>query len=267
MTPRLFVEDDLSPGVALTLDGPRAHYLRDVLRLGVGAGVLLFNGRDGEWQARVTATAKRTLDLALERQTRPQGPEPDLWLCFAPVKKARIDFIAEKATELGVSALVPVVTRRTNVERVNVERLRANAVEAAEQTERLSVPEVREPASLEQVLKAWPATRRLLIADETGGGKPILDALRDAQPGPWAVLIGPEGGFTREELDRIAALPGVLPVGLGPRILRADTAALAALACLQAAIGDWREATPRRWPDYGASVARGNLMRGRGEQG
>jgi 16S rRNA (uracil1498-N3)-methyltransferase len=267
MTPRLFVEDDLAQGAVLTLDGPRAHYLRDVLRLGVGAEVLLFNGRDGEWQAKVIATAKRSLNLVLETQTRPQAPEPDLWLCFAPVKKARIDFIAEKATELGVSALVPVLTRRTNVERVNLERLRANAVEAAEQTERLTVPDVREPASLDQMLKSWLATRRLLIADETGGGKPILDALADAQPGPWAVLIGPEGGFTREELDRIAALPGVLPVGLGPRILRADTAAIAALACLQAAIGDWREVTPRRWPDYAGAVERGNLMRGRGEQG
>lgn len=272
MTPRLFVEDDLAEGGGVMLDGPRAHYLRDVLRLGVGAEVLLFNGRDGEWRAKVTATAKRSLDLGIETQTRPQLPEPDLWLCFAPVKKARIDFIAEKATELGVSALVPVVTRRTNVERVNVERLRANAVEAAEQTERLTIPEVREPASLEQVLKAWPAARRLLIADETGGGKPILDALREAQPGAWAVMIGPEGGFTREELDRIAAVPGVLPVGLGPRILRADTAAIATLSCLQAAIGDWREATPRRWPDYGGAlgggtVERGNLMRGRGEQG
>lgn len=267
MTPRLFLEEDLVRGGVLTLEGPRAHYLRDVLRLGVGADVLLFNGRDGEWQAKVTAMAKRSLDLSLEMQTRPQGAEPDLWLCFAPVKKARIDFIAEKATELGVSALVPIITRRTNVERVNVERLRANAVEAAEQTERLTVPEVREPVSLEQVLKTWPATRRLLIADETGGGRPILDALSEATPGPWAVLIGPEGGFTREELDHIAALPGVLPVGLGPRILRADTAAIAALACLQAAIGDWREATPRRWPDYGGTVERGNLMRGRGEQG
>lgn len=267
MTPRLFIEDDLAASAALSLEGQRAHYLRDVLRLGVGAGVLLFNGRDGEWHAKVTATAKRSLDLGVESRTRPQIGEPDLWLCFAPVKKARIDFIAEKATELGVSALVPVITRRTNVERVNVERLRANAVEAAEQTERLSVPEVREPVPLDRLLTAWPAGRRLLIADETGGGRPILDALREAQPGPWAVLIGPEGGFTREELDRIAALPGVLPVGLGPRILRADTAAIAALACLQAAIGDWREATPRRWPDYGGSVERGNLMRGRGEQG
>lgn len=267
MTPRLFIEDDLAASATLSLDGPRAHYLRDVLRLGVGAQVLLFNGRDGEWRATVSASAKRSLDLGIESQTRPQGGEPDLWLCFAPVKKARIDFIAEKATELGVSALVPVITRRTNVERVNLERLRANAVEAAEQTERLTVPEVREPVSLERLLTAWPAGRRLLIADETGGGRPILDALSDARPGTWAVLIGPEGGFAREELDRIAALPGVLPVGLGPRILRADTAAIAALACLQAAIGDWREATPRRWPDYGGTVERGNLMRGRGEQG
>lgn len=266
MTPRLFIEDDLAQGAGLALDGPRAHYLRDVLRLGLGAEVLLFNGRDGEWRARVSVTAKRSLDLLIESQTRPQAPEPDLWLCFAPVKKARIDFIAEKATELGVSALVPVITRRTNVERVNVERLRANAIEAAEQTERLTVPDVREPASLEQTLKTWPAGRRLLIADETGGGRPILAALADAQPGPWAVLIGPEGGFAREELDRIAALPGVLPVGLGPRILRADTAAIAALTCLQASLGDWRETTPRRWPDYGGMVERGNLMRGHGER-
>ena len=266
MTPRLFIENDLASGATVSLDGPHAHYLRDVLRLGIGAEVLLFNGRDGEWRATIVAAAKRTLEVGLESRTRPQQAEPDLWLCFAPVKKARIDFIAEKATELGVSALVPVITRRTNVERVNVERLRANAVEAAEQTERLTVPEVREPVALEQMLKAWPAGRRLLIADETGGGRPILAALADAEPGPWAVLIGPEGGFAREELDRIAALPGVLPVGLGPRILRADTAAVAALACLQAALGDWRETTPRRFPDYSGTVERGNLMRGHGER-
>ncbi|MBX3498802.1 MAG: 16S rRNA (uracil(1498)-N(3))-methyltransferase [Alphaproteobacteria bacterium] len=267
MTPRLYVEDDLAQGANVALDGPRAHYLRDVLRLAVGSDVVLFNGRDGEWLAEVTAMTRRSLDLGIVMQTGRQVAGPDLWLCFAPVKKARIDFIAEKATELGVSALVPVVTRRTHVGRVNVERLRANAVEAAEQTERLTIPEVRAPVTLERLLRGWPAGRRLLVADETGGGRPILDALRDAQPGPWAVLIGPEGGFTREELDRVAALPGVLPVGLGPRILRADTAALAALACLQAAIGDWRDSTPRRYPDYEASLERGNLMRGSGEQG
>jgi 16S rRNA (uracil1498-N3)-methyltransferase len=267
MTPRLFIEDDLAPGAGLRLDGPRAHYLRDVLRLGVGAEILLFNGRDGEWLADVTAIAKRSIDLVIDMKVRSQDPEPDLWLCFAPVKKERIDFIAEKATELGVSALQPVITRRTNVGRVNVGRLRANAIEAAEQTERITIPDVREPVSLDQMREAWPAERRLLIADETGGGRPILEALRDAQPGPWAVLIGPEGGFMRKEIDRVAALPGVLRVALGPRILRADTAAIAALTCLQAALGDWRNSWPRRLPDYGGTVERGNLMRGHGEQG
>jgi 16S rRNA (uracil1498-N3)-methyltransferase len=188
---------------------------------------------------------------------RDQVAEPDLWLCFAPVKRARIDYIAEKATELGVSVLQPIVTQHTIVERVNVERLRANAVEAAEQTERLSVPEVRAPVDLTRLLGEWPAGRRLLMCDETGGGRPIAEMLTgldaDARAAPWAIVIGPEGGFAAAELDALRRIKDVTAVGLGPRILRADTAALAALSVWQSLIGDWRQATPRLSADYRSS--------------
>ena len=276
MTPRLFVEVDLAAGASVELAAAPAHYLRDVLRLGAGATVTLFNGRDGEWSTAVDTVAKRSVTLRVTARQRAQTVEPDLWLCFAPVKKARIDFIAEKATELGVSVLRPVLTRHTMVERVNVERLRANAIEAAEQTERLSVPAVEEPVTLAKLLASWPVGRRLMICDETGGGAPVGGALaaldEDARAAPWAVLIGPEGGFAREELDRISTVPGVLPVGLGPRILRADTAVVAALACWQAMVGDWRAATPRSSPDYATDRnfegdTRGNLIRDMREEG
>jgi 16S rRNA (uracil1498-N3)-methyltransferase len=173
------------------------------------------------------------------------------------VKRARIDYIAEKATELGVSVLQPVLTRHTAVERVNVDRLRANAVEAAEQTERLTVPEVREPIDLGKLLAGWPAGRRLLMCDETGGGPPIAEALSQlddaARAAPWAIVIGPEGGFADVELQALRRIKDVTSVGLGPRILRADTAALAALACWQALLGDWRRPTPRLSGDYRTS--------------
>jgi len=251
---RLYTEAALADGASVTLDADRAHYLRNVLRLEACAAVALFNGRDGEWAGRIDTLGKRGAEIVLERQTRPQAPEPDLWLVFAPIKKARIDFIAEKATELGVSALVPVFTQHTAMTRVNVERLRANAMEAAEQTERLSVPEVREPVTLDALLKEWPIERRLLLADEAGGGAPIAQALsgldENAKRSPWAILIGPEGGFDRAELDQLRKLPFVISVGLGPRILRADTAALAALACWQALLGDWQLPTPRLSGDY-----------------
>jgi 16S rRNA (uracil1498-N3)-methyltransferase len=187
--------------------------------------------------------------LAIEQQLRPQTSERDLWLVFAPVKRTRIDAIAEKATELGVCALIPVVTQRTAVDRVNVERLRAIAIEAAEQCERLSVPEVRPPVTLGKLLAEWPADRRLLLCAEAGAARPIAEALRahaDGIAAPWAVMIGPEGGFARSELDALAKLPFVMPVGLGPRILRADTAALAALACWQAILGDGQQRPPHR---------------------
>jgi 16S rRNA (uracil1498-N3)-methyltransferase len=241
---RLYVPDDLRVGASLTLAEPQAHYLKNVLRLEPGAIVALFNGRDGEWVARIEGFAKRTGRLTTVKQRRPQEPDPDLWLLFAPLKRARVDFLVEKATELGVSRLSPVMTRRTVAERVNVDRLRAHTIEAAEQTERLSVPMLAAPAPLEQVIADWPAGRRLLLCDESGSAPPIAAALQEFRAEAWAVLVGPEGGFAETELDALRKLSFVSPVGLGPRVLRADTAAVAALAVLQALAGDWR--APRR---------------------
>ncbi|HEY7610243.1 MAG TPA: 16S rRNA (uracil(1498)-N(3))-methyltransferase [Alphaproteobacteria bacterium] len=237
---RLYVEADLTPGAEVPLDPAQAHYLKNVMRRAPGDAVRLFNGRHGEWQAKIAALGKGKGAAAAEAQTRTQAPEPDLWLLAAPIKRTAIDFVAAKATELGVSAIQPVMTRRTAVTRVNVERMHANMIEAAEQCERLSVPEARAAAPLEKVLAAWPARRRLLFCDETRDGRPIAEALADERarmPEPWAILIGPEGGFAPEELARIRALPGVVPVSLGARLLRADTAALAALAVWQAVMG------------------------------
>ena len=237
---RLYVTADLAAGASVALDGSQAHYLRNVLRLDRGAPVALFNGHDGEWRAIIESFSKETCTVRLDRRTREQVPEPDLWLAFAPVKRARIDFLVEKATELGVSALQPVLTERTQVERVNLDRLRANVREAAEQTERLTLPEVRAPLPLARALELWPAGRRLLLCDESGASPDVASALRAEQPGVWGVLTGPEGGFTQRELDALRNLPFVCAVGLGPRVLRADTAALAALAVFQALLGDWR---------------------------
>jgi len=239
---RLYVEADLAAGAEIPLDPAQAHYLRNVMRRAPGDAVRVFNGRHGEWRATIAALGKNKGTLAAEVQTRPQAEESDLWLLAAPIKRTAIDFVAAKATELGVSAIQPVITRRTAVSRVNVERMRANVIEAAEQCERLSVPEVREARPLADVLAAWPAERRILFADESRDGKPIAEALaaerRIMQPGasprPWAILIGPEGGFAPEEMQRLRAMPVVLPVSLGARLLRADTAALAALAVWQA---------------------------------
>jgi len=241
---RLYVPDDLGPGLSLALAEGQAHYLRNVLRLGPGAALALFNGRDGEWSGRIDGIAKGRCAVALGERTRQQIAEPDLWLVFAPVKRARIDYLVEKATELGVAELRPVRTQRTIVERVNVERLQANAVEAAEQTERLAVPLVHPPESLPALIPRWPEGRRLIVCDERGRAPPIaavVAALRDRPAAGTAVLIGPEGGFTETELDGLANLPFVNAVSLGPRVLRADTAALAALAVFQAVAGDWRD--------------------------
>jgi len=246
MTPktRLFVSTDLAGGLSVGLEPSQAHYVKTVLRLGPGTVVALFNGRDGEWLGRVDGLGKGWCSIELFEQHRPQEAPPDLWLVFAPLKRGRIDFLVEKATELGVAALYPVFTRRSVVERINLDRLRANAVEAAEQTERLSVPRLAEPEPLERLMARWPAERRLLLCDESGTAPPIAKSLTGAAPGAFAVLVGPEGGFAETELDALRKLPFVSPVGLGPRVLRADTAALAALAVLQALAGDWRE--PRR---------------------
>ncbi len=254
---RLFVEADLAAGGEVLLEEAQVHYLRNVMRRPDGAPLLLFNGRDGEWRGTLSFRGKKAAVAELGKRTREQAPEPDVWLCFAPVKRARIDYIAEKATELGVSVLQPVVTRHTAVERVNVGRLQANAIEAAEQTERLTVPEVRESVDLGKLLDRWPDGRRLMMCDETGGGPPIGEALsaldEAARAAPWAIVIGPEGGFAENELQALRRIKDVTSVGLGPRILRADTAALAALACWQALVGDWRRPTPRLSGDYRTS--------------
>lgn len=240
---RLFVDAPIAAGAAFRVAAAQAHYLRDVMRLAAGDRVLIFNGRDGEWRARIETLAKGRGTLAAVERRRPQRAEPDLWLAFAPLKRAPIDALARAATELGVSRLIPVVTRHTVVRRVNLGRLRANAIEAAEQCRRLTVPEVAAPLTLDRLIAGWPQGRRLLLADESGGGRPIAEVLAGAGGGSdrWGILVGPEGGLARAELDALAKLPFVTAVGLGPRVLRADTAALSALACWQALIGDWRD--------------------------
>ncbi|MEX2201573.1 MAG: 16S rRNA (uracil(1498)-N(3))-methyltransferase [Dongiaceae bacterium] len=246
---RLYVDAPLGDGVPVLLDADRAHYLKNVLRLGPGAAIGLFNGRDGEWRARIDRLDRREARLIADAATRRQSASPDLWLVFAPLKRQRIDWLVEKATELGVARLLPVVTRRTVVARVNLDRLRAHAIEAAEQTERLDVPIVDEPVTLEKLLSAWPSQREILLCAEAGDAQPLADALnirRTHNLPPMAVMTGPEGGYAREELDALRALPFVTPVGLGPRILRADTAALAALASWQAMLGDGSTRPPAR---------------------
>jgi 16S rRNA (uracil1498-N3)-methyltransferase len=247
MIPRLYVDAPLAAGKTLALDAARSHYLRHVLRREKGATILLFNGRDGEWQATIAEFAKSGTVLAIEQQTLAQRSGPDLWLVFAPLKRERIDLLAEKATELGCRRLQPMFTQHTTVARVNVDRLAAHALEAAEQTERLDVPEVMAPRRLGEVLDGWPAQRRLVVCAEFGAAAPIAEALAGLpREAPYAVMTGPEGGFASGELDHLRKLPFVTPVGLGPRVLRADTAAIAALACWQALLGDGRERPPAR---------------------
>jgi 16S rRNA (uracil1498-N3)-methyltransferase len=238
--PRLYVDTRLAAGGLIDVTAGQAHYLHSVLRLGEGAVVGIFNAADGEWLCRIAESSKKAVRLTVEHRVREVGPEADLWLLFAPIKRTRLDWLVEKATELGVSALLPVWTARTQAERVNFERLRAHAIEAAEQSERLSIPELRPPERLERVLAAWPPARRLIVCDETGGGEPFGDAAARLSSGPAALLIGPEGGFDERELDALEKLSFVTRVGLGPRMLRAETAALAALAVFQAVAGDWR---------------------------
>ena len=241
---RLHLEAPLAAGRTVDLVPAQAHYVVNVMRRREGDSVLLFNGRDGEWRAEIAAARRgRQCTATVVERTRPAAPGPDLWLMFAPVKHAPMDIIARGATELGVSALWPVLTERTTVSRVNLARLRANAREAAEQCRRLTVPECFAPRPLAAALAEWPRERRLLVCDEGGTGAPVARALgagtADASD-PWAVLTGPEGGFAAADDRALAAVPGVVRMSLGPRVLRAETAALAALACWQALVGDWR---------------------------
>ena len=239
--PRLFVAEPLAEGAALTLEGAPANYLANVLRLPAGGQVKLFDDRSGEWLAEIVEAGRKRVRLAVTAHLRPREPVPDLWLLFAPIKRGPIDLLVEKATELGVDRLIPVVTQRTVVERLNLERLRANAVEAAEQCERTALPAIEEPRKLQAVLRDWPAGRALFFADETGG-EAFAAA---AAPGPAAILIGPEGGFTPEEREAILAVPASRGISLGPRILRAETAAIAAAALWMALAGDWGPGTGR----------------------
>lgn len=241
---RLFVETDLSVGAPIPLSRDQSHYLQNVMRRSEGDRIAVFNGRDGEFWAEIVAAKRGAAIVEPVELLQAQKPEPDLWLVFAPVKRAAMGFLAAKATELGASRLLPVRTARTNTERVKIARLRANAIEAAEQSERLSVPDISEPARFREVLDAWPAERILLVGDETGAGRPVAEVaeeLRDS-PAPCAVMTGPEGGFAPDELDQLDELPFVRFIGLGPRVLRADTAALAALSVVQAIAGDWDSA-------------------------
>ena len=238
---RLFIDSPLQTGAAVALTPAQAHYLGAVMRRGVGDGLLLFNGRDGEWRAEISDLKRgRRGAVLVGDQTRGQGSEPDLWLLFAPVKRAPVDHIARFATELGVSALMPVITRRTDAKRLNLDRLRANAVEAAEQCGRLTVPDCAAPLPLGQRLADWPPARRLMLCDESGGGAPVAEALGKPKPGPWAVIVGPEGGFAKEEVEAMAAMKQTVRVSFGARTLRADTAVAAALSSWQALAGDWR---------------------------
>lgn len=236
-TPRLFVEPALSAGELRRIDGPQGHYLASVMRLRAGDPVKLFDDATGEWLAVATEVRKRDVTLELREKLREREAVPDLWLCAAPIKKGRIDWVAEKVCELGVARLAPVLTRRAVVDKLNLERLRSHMIEAAEQCGRTALPELAEPVKLAVLLRDWPAERTLFFADETGGA-PALEAMR-GHAGPAAILVGPEGGFDAEEREAIRAVPRAVGISLGPRILRAETAAAAAVSLWMGAAGDW----------------------------
>jgi len=238
-TRRLFIEQPLAAGQAVETGRAQAHYLLNVLRMKAGDPVLLFNGRDGEWLAHIAGAGKKSCTLAPAEQARPQPPAYDLDYLFAPLKQARLDYMVQKAVEMGAGRLRPVITDFTQSARVNVERMRANAIEAAEQCGILAIPDIEEPQKLGAVLDAWPDDQALVFCDESAEGGDAAAALKTIGQRRIAVLIGPEGGFSEPERARLAARPFVTPISLGPRILRADTAAVAALALVQAAIGDW----------------------------
>lgn len=245
MIPRLFVHDSLGADRRLTLDHDRTHYLKNVMRRPIGGEIGLFNGRDGEWMGQIESYGRNGTVVAIHAQRRPQAASPDVWLAFAPIKRARIDLLAEKATELGVSVLCPVKTRRAEPLRINTERLTNIAIEAAEQTERVDVPAVRNVVDFDKFLAAWPAERILFVCAEAGAARPIVEAVTAYRDKAAGFLTGPEGGFAPAELDALRKLPFVVPVGLGPRLLRAETAAVVALACWQALAGDGASAESR----------------------
>lgn len=235
---RLHVLQPLSPGAAVAPTLDQSRYLTQVMRMTAGDALLVFNGRDGEWRCAIAEVLKKGVVLRVEEQVRPQTHPPDVHLLLATVKKSALEFAVEKATELGAARIRLITTARTQPQHLRLDRLEAIAEESAEQTGRLDVPPVDPPEKLDVVLDGWDASRRLMFCDETGG-PPAIATLAAAGAGPWAILIGPEGGFTAEERARLLSLPFAIPVSLGPRVLRADTAAVTALTLWQAAIGDW----------------------------
>lgn len=244
-TRRLYVDAPLAQDARVELDRAQAHYLCNVLRLGEGAELLAFNGKDGEWRVALTVQGRKSAALLAKSMTRPQQKEGDLHYLFAPLKHARQDYLVQKAVEMGASLLQPVLTRHTNAERINETRMLANAVEAAEQCGILALPRIAAPVRLEALLAAWPRDRLLIFCDEAAHGRDPVETLQAAKANfatipPLAVLIGPEGGFDPAERAALLAQAFVLQLSLGPRILRADTAAVAALALVQAVLGDWR---------------------------
>ncbi len=234
------MDAELAHGVRVALSDDQAHYLVHVLRLGAGAQILVFNGRDGEWRAELADVKKRSAVLSVGDQTRAQTVGPDIDYLFAPLKRSRLDYMIQKAVEMGVARLRPVITHRTIAERVNLDRMRANAIEAAEQCGVLRVPDVLDPIGLAQALAGWDARRALIFCDEAAGAKAPLDVLAAMTDGPLAVVIGPEGGFDAAEREHLLSKPFVTAIWLGPRIMRADTAAVAALTLVNATRGDWR---------------------------
>jgi 16S rRNA (uracil1498-N3)-methyltransferase len=245
-TRRLYVDAPLSAGAQVMLPAPATHYLRNVLRLSDGAELLVFNGLEGEWRAALASAGRKQTILHVQTQTRPQPAPPDLHYLFAPLKHARLDYMVQKAVEMGVGALQPVLTRHTQAERLNLERMRANAIEAAEQCGVLRVPDIFAPAKLDALIAAWPPARLLVFCDEDAEvNDPIAALSAVARDQPLAVLIGPEGGFDAAERAALLALPRAVRISLGPRILRADTAAVAALALVQSVLGDWVEGQRR----------------------
>ncbi|NGP17423.1 16S rRNA (uracil(1498)-N(3))-methyltransferase [Devosia chinhatensis] len=238
--PRLYVQPDLSAGAALTLEKEQSLYLAAVLRKSVGDEVVLFNGRDGAWLCRLTSDAKKSVTLETIEQIAAQTPPSDLWYGFAPLKNERLDYVIQKAVEMGAGTIQPVMTQFTQVHRLKTERLSANAIEAAEQCEVLSVPTIAPEVTLERLLDGWDPARKLIFADESEVSASPIATLEKLRGSPVGLLVGPEGGFSDAERAKLRALPFVVPTSLGPRILRADTAAVAALAVIQATIGDWR---------------------------
>jgi 16S rRNA (uracil1498-N3)-methyltransferase len=237
---RLHCESAIRAGIPLTASAQQSHYLRNVLRMRSDDEILIFNGSDGEWLARLRIDGRRQTLLEPVRLVRPQPPAPDLHFLFAPIKAGRLDWLVQKATEMGAGVLRPVLTRHTQPVRFAAERMRANVIEAAEQCGVLSVPSISPPARLERVLEEWDGARALVFCDEAAEARNPLAALEGVRGRPAAILVGPEGGFSQEEREALLRLPFVTAISLGPRILRADTAAVAALAVFQAAAGDWR---------------------------